>query len=248
MFNYRSFRLTMKKCLALIVSFSSVGMFAVSQEPDCGIGKFFNDLADRIYCAAETTGPDGIEPLLKSGTTQFADLLANCTPRQESSKDIMYQIAAHGTPEMLKAWSQSAAFGGYDTEYPDRGTPLMAAAFTGNIPMVRSLLEHGANPSKEMRHGEKVMTPLMAATRVPEIYYRGGFGVMGVLSTIVVSNARNAGYPYDQAMVKEFDPITSGFLPFFVCHKLIEDKIASLKAEENRKQEMNNYTNESAGA
>ena len=194
-----------------------------SMQQDCGLNDFFANLENRIYCEAERSGSKNINQLLQDATKKFAEILDNCTPSKESTEWIMYSIARTGTPEMLYRFEQTEHFNGFDNVDKENGgtpSPLISAALYGNIDLVKALLAKGADPSKKfMVDGKRmILTPQIAALKVPEVFRLGGFEAFAVVISLA---SRYQNYPYDNALIQRLGNKESALAPFYMCEQLI---------------------------
>lgn len=201
------------------------------EEPDCGLKQFFSKLSDRMYCEAESSSsaPENIKQLLLSATQQFDTILHQCTPAAKHTEEIIHSIAGVGTTGMLERFERTPNFKGVDNISEDKGTPLMSAALHGNIELVETLLQKGANPStkltKEINGTIREMTPEMAALKVPTGLFSGGFGAMATLPLIIIAGARHTNYPrYDKDVLEKLTPMYAPLAPFITCAQLINKK------------------------
>ena len=195
-----------------------------SMQQDCGLNDFFAKLADRIYCEAECSGSsEKISQLLQDATKEFAEILDNRKPSKESTESIMHYIARTGTPGMLYRFEQTEHFNGFDNiDKETSGTPLISAALSGNIDLVKALLAKGADPSQKitrMVDGEPmILTPQIAALKLPEVISLGGFGAF---ATMISLAARYQNYPYDNALIQRLGNSAGILAPFHMCEQLI---------------------------
>ncbi len=80
------------------------------------------------------------------------------TPNRAGETPLFRSAWTDVTPEMTKLLIESGADINHTT--PTGETPLWAAIFSGNLPVIRILLEHGADPSAQLDDG---LTPLQFA-------------------------------------------------------------------------------------
>ena len=105
--------------------------------------KIFAELADRLYVEAETRGyTEAIDKALKKAEEQVKDLLKNSYVNPQAHPEVLFIAASYGTVAMLNLLEKA----GFDIHITLGGrTLLMVAALSGNVEIVKELLNRGVD-------------------------------------------------------------------------------------------------------